>query len=199
MCEYRAKGRQRAYGGHVGNLKQDVWKFAKRLPRAAGDIPTLVVRHEEGELTNISWCANRKSYPPSPGSRATTPIAATSRSTPPPSMHCNGGPLRDLSACAERDDASLDEERDARPEQGGASVGGQRYRVFPAINRRERYARGGHQQSTPAKNAGVPERPEWWRYRLHYTDHSRPLAGDGGLPLNEVKTRGLCTLCLSAR
>ena len=49
MRVYRLKGGQRGYGGHVVKMAQNVSGFVNRLPRAARDLPIVVLRRQGGD------------------------------------------------------------------------------------------------------------------------------------------------------
>ena len=57
---YRLKGGQRGYGGHVVNLAQNFGDFVKRLPRAAKDLPIVIVRRLGGEDTRKDTLVRRQ-------------------------------------------------------------------------------------------------------------------------------------------
>ena len=52
MRVYHLEEEQRGYGGHVVNLAQNVGDFVKRLPRAAKNLPIMVVRRLGGAYTH---------------------------------------------------------------------------------------------------------------------------------------------------
>ena len=60
MRVYHLKGGQQGYGGHVVNLAQNVGDFVERLPRAAKDLPIVVVRRLAGKDTHTDLLVPRQ-------------------------------------------------------------------------------------------------------------------------------------------
>ena len=59
MRVYRIKGEQRGYDGHLVNLAQNVGDFVKHLPRAAKNLPMIVVRRLGGDDTHKDLLVRR--------------------------------------------------------------------------------------------------------------------------------------------
>ncbi|CAN0181071.1 unnamed protein product, partial [Laminaria digitata] len=174
MRVYRLKGGPGGYRGHVVNLAQDVGEIAKRLPRAAGDLPILVVRREGGEgthkdlfvrrhkvLSALTWLqANNPFY------RDIEIDAAAVDALP-----CDGQ-LRNIPEC---DEKSFLRSIIGNGMQEEAVIN---QLLQKMLRRQTGQNRGG--TGSGARNAPVP-----W-----------PDMED--CPLNEFKTQGLCTLCFPA-
>ena len=82
MRVYRLKEGQRGYGKHVVNLAQNVGGFFNHLPRAARDLPLVVMRRQGGDGTHKDLLVRRqRDLNSSTGSRRTTLFTAILAST----------------------------------------------------------------------------------------------------------------------
>ena len=123
MRDYRLKGGQRGYGGHVVNLAQNIGDLVNSLPRPARDFPIIVVPHQGGESTHKDLLVRRhRVFTALNWLRANNTFYSDIRIN---ANNLNALPdndsLRNLyESCG---DDGLDSERDTGPQQDGASGG----------------------------------------------------------------------------
>ena len=123
MRDYRLKGGQRGYGGHVVNLAQNIGDLVNSLPRPARDFPIIVVPHQGGEGTHKDLLVRRQRvFTALNWLRANNTFYSDIRIN---ANNLNALPdndsLQDLyESCG---DDGLDSERDTGPQQDGASGG----------------------------------------------------------------------------